>query len=60
MEVVALRTEHDGAVGWDGVEFFLGNGGDNDGATDGVNTGVGNAWSDKLAVIGQRTEVLLD
>ena len=34
MEVVALRTKHDGAVGGDGVELFFSDGGDDDGAAD--------------------------
>ena len=60
MEMVALGAEHGSTIGGDGVELFFSDGGYDDGAADGVNTCVGDARSDKLAVIGQRTEVLLD
>ena len=60
VQVVALGAEHGSAVGGDGVELFFCDGGYDDGAADGVNPGVGDAGGDELAVVGQRTEVLLD
>ena len=61
VQMVALGTEHGGAIGWDDVELFFGDGGDDNGAADGVNTGIGNAGNNHLARrLVERAEVVLD
>lgn len=49
MQMVTLGTEHLSAVGRDGIELGIG-GSDDDGAADGINASISNAWSNELTV----------
>ena len=57
--MVAFGAEHRGILSGEGIDLGV-DGGHNDGAADGINAGIGNAWRNELAFDGERAKILLD